>query len=159
MFYGHVLGFKGPERPVVVLAVNGMRDQSRSREYLYVGLSRARSCLVVCGDLDCIAAAGARRRSGAAVPARQGRCAGARRAFPRQRVEQAVGEGRPGSQVPQDRGGGAAGQPAERVATPGDGVDSHVTGEGFGRFLRRGCVTGNLHARVSWQWSPNDTSG
>jgi hypothetical protein len=52
VFYGHVLGFKGLERPVVVLAVNGIRDQSRSREYLYVGLSRARTCLVVCGDLD-----------------------------------------------------------------------------------------------------------
>ena len=58
VFYGHVLGFKGLERPVVILAVNGIRDQSRAREYLYVGLSRARSCLVVCGDLDHIAAVG-----------------------------------------------------------------------------------------------------
>ncbi len=52
----------------VVLAVNGIRDQSRSREYLYVGLSRARTCLVVCGDLDYIAAVGGegvRRRLGA----------------------------------------------------------------------------------------------
>jgi Nuclease-related domain/PhoH-like protein len=67
VFYGHVLGFKGLERPVEVLAVNGIRDQSRAREYLYVGLSRARSCLVVCGDLDHIAAAGGegiRRRLG-----------------------------------------------------------------------------------------------
>ena len=67
VFYGHVLGFKGLERPAVVLAVNGIRDQSRAREYLYVGLSRARSCLVVCGDLDHIAAAageGIRRRLG-----------------------------------------------------------------------------------------------
>jgi UvrD-like helicase C-terminal domain len=58
VFYGHVLGFKGLERPVVVLAVNGVRDQTRGREYLYVGLSRARSLLVVCGDLDQIAAMG-----------------------------------------------------------------------------------------------------
>jgi hypothetical protein len=58
VFYGHVLGFKGLERPAVVLAVNGIRDQIRGREYLYVGLSRARSCLVVCGDLDYIAAVG-----------------------------------------------------------------------------------------------------
>lgn len=58
VFYGHVLGFKGLERPVVVLAINGLRDQSRAREYLYVGLSRARSCLVVCGDLDQITAVG-----------------------------------------------------------------------------------------------------
>ncbi len=68
VFYGHVLGFKGLERPVVVLAVNGIRDQSRSREYLYAGLSRARTCLVVCGDLDYIAAVGGegvRRRLGA----------------------------------------------------------------------------------------------
>ena len=51
MFYGHVLGFKGLERPVVVLAVNGLRDESRGREYLYVGLSRARSCLVCAATL------------------------------------------------------------------------------------------------------------
>jgi hypothetical protein len=60
VFYGHVLGFKGLERPVVVLAVNGLHDQSRVREYLYAGLSRARSCLVVCGDLDEIATVGGR---------------------------------------------------------------------------------------------------
>jgi ATP:corrinoid adenosyltransferase len=70
VFYGHVLGFKGLERPVVVLAVNGLRDQNRGREYLYVGLSRARSCLVVCGDLDQIAAVagtGLRRRLEASI--------------------------------------------------------------------------------------------
>ncbi len=58
VFYGHVLGFKGLERPVVILAVNGLRDQARGREYLYVGLSRARSLLVVCGDLNQITALG-----------------------------------------------------------------------------------------------------
>jgi hypothetical protein len=58
VFYGHVLGFKGLERPVIVLAVNGLRDEDRGREYLYVGLSRARSYLVVCGDLDQIGAVG-----------------------------------------------------------------------------------------------------
>jgi hypothetical protein len=58
VFYGHVLGFKGLERPAVVLAVNGIHDQARGREYLYVGLSRARNNLVVCGDLDHIAAIG-----------------------------------------------------------------------------------------------------
>lgn len=70
VFYGHVLGFKGLERPVVVLAVNGLRDENRGREYLYVGLSRARSCLVVCGDLDHITAAGGaglRRRLQASI--------------------------------------------------------------------------------------------
>ncbi|MCZ3388995.1 MAG: NERD domain-containing protein [Actinomycetia bacterium] len=51
-FYGHVLGFKGLERPAVVLAVNGFRDEHRARELLYVGMSRARDLLVVCGDTD-----------------------------------------------------------------------------------------------------------
>ena len=54
VFYGHVLGFKGLERPVVVLAVNGFRDLARARELLYVGLSRARTQLVVCGDRQLI---------------------------------------------------------------------------------------------------------
>ena len=54
-FYGHVLGFKGLERPAVVLAVNHFRGgHERAREMLYVGLSRARDLLVVCGDLDLI---------------------------------------------------------------------------------------------------------
>ena len=50
VFYGHVLGFKGLERQVVVLAVNGFRDLTRAREMLYVGLSRARALLVVVGE-------------------------------------------------------------------------------------------------------------
>ena len=54
LFYGHVLGFKRLERPAVVLAVNGFRDEARAREMLYVDLSRARDLLVVCGDLDLI---------------------------------------------------------------------------------------------------------
>ena len=58
LFYGHVLGFKGLERPAVVLAVNGFRDVARAREMLYVGLSRARDLLVVCGDLDLIGEVG-----------------------------------------------------------------------------------------------------
>ncbi len=58
VFYGHVLGFKWLERPVVVLAVNGIRDSDRAKEMLYVGLSRARTQLVVCGDLELIGAVG-----------------------------------------------------------------------------------------------------
>lgn len=55
VFFGHVLGFKGLERPVVVLAVNGFgHGDERAREKLYVGLSRARDLLVVCGDPDVI---------------------------------------------------------------------------------------------------------
>ncbi|NMN97822.1 nuclease-related domain-containing DEAD/DEAH box helicase [Antrihabitans stalactiti] len=50
VFYGHVLGFKGLERRAVVVAVNETTIHVRSRERLYVGLSRARDQLVVCGD-------------------------------------------------------------------------------------------------------------
>jgi ATP-dependent exoDNAse (exonuclease V) beta subunit len=54
VFYGHVLGFKGLERRAVVLVVNEASAFERSRERLYVGLSRARDQLVVCGDPDFI---------------------------------------------------------------------------------------------------------
>ena len=50
VFYGHVLGFKGLERAAVVLAINGFGGDERAKEKLYVGLSRARDRLVVCGD-------------------------------------------------------------------------------------------------------------
>lgn len=54
VFYGHVLGFKGLERRAIVLAVNDQAAHQRSRERLYVGLSRARDQLVVCADPDFI---------------------------------------------------------------------------------------------------------
>nr|WP_275588407.1 NERD domain-containing protein [Microlunatus panaciterrae] len=54
VFYGHVLGFKGLERRAVVLAVNDNEPRDRARERLYVGLSRARDELVVCGDPEYI---------------------------------------------------------------------------------------------------------
>ncbi|KAD3515004.1 hypothetical protein GD627_11885 [Arthrobacter yangruifuii] len=57
-FYGHVLGFKGLERSVVILCVNGFKDMGRAAELLYVGLSRARCLLVVVGDPVLIAEAG-----------------------------------------------------------------------------------------------------
>ncbi len=50
VFYGHVLGFKGLERPAVILALNEREPVERSKERLYVGLSRARDQLVVVGD-------------------------------------------------------------------------------------------------------------
>jgi len=50
VFYGHVLGFKGLERRAVVLVVDDEKVVERSSERLYVGLSRARDQLVVCGD-------------------------------------------------------------------------------------------------------------
>lgn len=49
-FYATVPGFKGLERPAIVLAVDGFRDDATARETLLVGLSRARDQLVVCGD-------------------------------------------------------------------------------------------------------------
>ena len=75
VFYGHVLGFKGLERTVVVLAVNGFRELERARTMLYTGLSRARLLLVVVGPRDEIERLGgksAHHRLGAAevwVPA------------------------------------------------------------------------------------------
>ncbi len=54
MFYGHVLGFKGLERRVVVLCVNESDSHDRSREKLYVGLSRATDRLIVVGDPDVV---------------------------------------------------------------------------------------------------------
>ncbi|SEH47649.1 UvrD-like helicase C-terminal domain-containing protein [Mycolicibacterium rutilum] len=54
VFYGHVLGFKGLERRCVVLVVNETSMFERSRERLYVGLSRARDQLVVCGEPEFI---------------------------------------------------------------------------------------------------------
>ena len=58
VFYGHVLGFKGLERRAVVLVVNDRYHLERARERLYVGLSRARDELVVCGDPDFITQCG-----------------------------------------------------------------------------------------------------
>lgn len=54
VFYGHVLGFKGLERRAIVLVVNDHYALERARERLYVGLSRARDQLVVCGDPEFI---------------------------------------------------------------------------------------------------------
>jgi hypothetical protein len=58
VFYGHVLGFKGLERRAIVLVVNDRYGLERARERLYVGLSRARDQLVVCGDPDFITEVG-----------------------------------------------------------------------------------------------------
>ena len=50
VFYGHVLGCKGLERRAVVLCVNQHRVTDRSRERLYVGMSRATDVLIVVGQ-------------------------------------------------------------------------------------------------------------
>ena len=49
VFYGHALGFKGLDHSVIVLAVNERPGRERAKERLYIGLSRARNLLVVCG--------------------------------------------------------------------------------------------------------------
>ncbi|MFJ6280244.1 nuclease-related domain-containing DEAD/DEAH box helicase [Arthrobacter subterraneus] len=59
-FYGHVLGFKGLERSVVILCVDGFKELERAAEQLYVGMSRARSLLVIVGSPDLIAQGGGR---------------------------------------------------------------------------------------------------
>ena len=58
VFYGHVLGCKGLERRAVVLCVNDTGAYDRSKEKLYVGLSRATDRLVVVGDPELITAMG-----------------------------------------------------------------------------------------------------
>ena len=60
-----MLGFKGLERTVVILAVNGFREAQRARTLLYTGLSRARVLLVVVGpraEIERIGGEGVRRR-------------------------------------------------------------------------------------------------
>jgi len=58
VFYGHVLGCKGLERQAVVLCINQDKVTDRSRERLYVGLSRATDQLIVVGDPDVVAQMG-----------------------------------------------------------------------------------------------------
>lgn len=47
VFYGTVGGFKGLERPVVILAINGFHNSEDFEDFLYVGLTRARDKLVI----------------------------------------------------------------------------------------------------------------
>ena len=47
VFYCSVSGFKGLERPVVVLAVDGFHEGVDPKDVLYVGMSRARDKLIV----------------------------------------------------------------------------------------------------------------
>ena len=47
VFYGTVLGFKGLERSVVVLAVNGIHLDADVNDLMYVGMTRARDRLIV----------------------------------------------------------------------------------------------------------------
>lgn len=55
VFYGTVGGFKGLERPVVVLAVDGFHDDENIEDFLYVGMTRARDKLIVVAPKEIIA--------------------------------------------------------------------------------------------------------
>lgn len=57
VFHGTVAGFKGLERPAIVLAVDGFHEGVIPAQVIYVGMSRARDLLVVVGDPDDIEAA------------------------------------------------------------------------------------------------------
>ena len=51
-------GFKGLERRVVVLALNGWKDPDRKKDILYTAVTRARDLLVVCGGKEEIVQSG-----------------------------------------------------------------------------------------------------
>jgi superfamily I DNA/RNA helicase len=51
VFYSTVQLFKGLERPVVVLAINGWKRDDLIDEFFYVGISRARDLLVIVGEI------------------------------------------------------------------------------------------------------------
>lgn len=61
VFYSTVAGFKGLERPVIVLALNGFHDNVEPRHVLYAGMSRARDLLIIVGSAGEIAKAGDRK--------------------------------------------------------------------------------------------------
>ena len=52
MFYTHVNSFKGLDRPVVVVVVNGISLNSSAKQHLYVAMSRARDDLVLVGTQE-----------------------------------------------------------------------------------------------------------
>ena len=52
VFYCTVGGFKGLERPVVVLAIDGFHEDASENEFLYTGITRARDRLVIVGPKE-----------------------------------------------------------------------------------------------------------
>lgn len=52
VFYGTVGGFKGLERPVVILAIDGFHNAEDLNDFLYVGMTRGRDKLVVIGSKE-----------------------------------------------------------------------------------------------------------
>jgi Superfamily I DNA and RNA helicases len=55
VFYSTVAGFKGLERPVVVLVADGFHDGVSPASVMYTGMSRASDLLVVVGARDVVA--------------------------------------------------------------------------------------------------------
>ena len=51
-------GFKGLERRVIVLAVNGWKDPDRKKDILYTSVTRARDLLIICGSKEEITQSG-----------------------------------------------------------------------------------------------------
>jgi len=51
-------GFKGLERRVVVLAMNGWKEEERKKDILYTAVTRARDVLVICGSKEGITQVG-----------------------------------------------------------------------------------------------------
>jgi DNA helicase IV len=45
-------GFKGLERRVVVIAMNGWKEPERRKDILYTAVTRARDVLVICGSKE-----------------------------------------------------------------------------------------------------------
>lgn len=58
IFYSHVTSFKGLERSVIVVAIDGWKEPATKREYLYTAVSRARELLIICGSESDLEAAG-----------------------------------------------------------------------------------------------------
>ncbi|MFM7147455.1 MAG: ATP-binding domain-containing protein, partial [Actinomycetales bacterium] len=61
VFYSTVAGFKGLERPAVVLMVDGFHADLDPRNVLYTGMSRARDLLIVVGPDDVLADVGGKK--------------------------------------------------------------------------------------------------
>ena len=57
IFYSTVAGFKGLERPAVVLVVDGFHEGVQPSSVMYTGMSRATDLLVVVGARDVVASA------------------------------------------------------------------------------------------------------
>ncbi len=57
-FHYTTSGFKGLERRVVVLAMNGWKEEERKRDILYTAVTRARDVLIICGSKEEIVHAG-----------------------------------------------------------------------------------------------------